>query len=114
MLQPYSLGGGGGEGTIYPGSRPLGITTRSPRMVTECLLTRATLIKMYLPFRGVCLYMYIVCTVSHLSGKLDHVLPHEANRIKTSSTAHVVVLHRSTASMENQRSSANLFFILVH
>ena len=35
--QPYSLGGGG---TIYPGSRPAGVTTRSPRMVTECLLTR--------------------------------------------------------------------------
>ena len=36
--QPYSLGGGG---TIYPGSRPAGVTTRSPRMVTECLLTMA-------------------------------------------------------------------------
>ena len=35
--QPYSLGGGGG--TIYPGSRPEGVTTRSPRMVTESLLT---------------------------------------------------------------------------
>ena len=31
--QPYSPGGGG---TIYPGSRPAGVTTRSPRMVTEC------------------------------------------------------------------------------
>ena len=29
--EPYSLGGGG---TIYPGSRPAGFTTRSPRMVT--------------------------------------------------------------------------------
>ena len=29
--QPYSLGGGG---TIYPGSRQAGVTTRSPRMVT--------------------------------------------------------------------------------
>ena len=42
--QPYSLGGGG---TIYPGSRPEGVTTRCPRMVTECLLTRSMLIKMY-------------------------------------------------------------------
>ena len=32
-------------------------------MVTECLLTRPMLIKMYLPFRGICLYMYIVFTV---------------------------------------------------
>ena len=42
--QPYSLGGGG---TIYPGSRPVDATTRSPRMVIECLLTRSALIKMY-------------------------------------------------------------------
>ena len=42
--QPYSLGG---VGMIYPGSRPAGVTTRSPRMVTECLLTRSMLIKMY-------------------------------------------------------------------
>ena len=38
--QPYSLGGGG---TIYPGSRPAGVNTRGPRMVTECLLTRSML-----------------------------------------------------------------------
>ena len=30
--RPYSLEGGG---TIYPGSRPAGVTTRSPRMVPE-------------------------------------------------------------------------------
>ena len=41
--QPYSLGR---EGTIYPGSSPASVTTRSPRMVTECLLTRSVLIKM--------------------------------------------------------------------
>ena len=45
--QPYSLGGGGGGSTIYPGSRPAGVTSRCPRMVTECLLTRSMLIKMY-------------------------------------------------------------------
>ena len=33
--QPDSLGGGG---TLYSGSRIAGVTTRSPRMVTECLL----------------------------------------------------------------------------
>ena len=44
--QHYSLGGGGAD-TIYPGSRPAGVTTRRPRMVTECLLTRSMLIKMY-------------------------------------------------------------------
>ena len=42
--QPYSLGGGG---TIYPGSRPAGVTTRCPGMVTECLLTHSMLIKIY-------------------------------------------------------------------
>ena len=29
--RPYSLGGGG---TIYPGSRPAGVTTRCPRIKT--------------------------------------------------------------------------------
>ena len=53
--QPYSLGGGG---TIYPGSRPAGVTTR-PRMVTECLLTRSMIIKMYLPLHG----MRRICTL---------------------------------------------------
>ena len=57
--QPYSFGGGS---TIYPGSRPVGVTTSSPRMVTE--FTRSVLIKMYLPLHGMCLYMYIVFTVS--------------------------------------------------
>ena len=47
--QPYSIGRGG---TIYPGSRPAGVTTRSPRMVTEFLLTRSMLIK----------FIYIVTT----------------------------------------------------
>ena len=42
--QPYSFGGGG---TICPVSRPAGFTIRCPRMVTECLLTRSMLIKMY-------------------------------------------------------------------
>ena len=51
-IQPYSLGGGGG--TIYRGSRPAGVTTRSPRMVAECLLTGSMLIKMYLPLHGMC------------------------------------------------------------
>ena len=59
--QPYSLGGGG---TIYPGSRPAGVTIRSPRLVTECLLTRSMLIKMYLPLHGMCLYMYCIYSQS--------------------------------------------------
>ena len=42
--QPYSLGGGG---TICPVSRPAGFTRRCSRMVTECLLARSMLIKMY-------------------------------------------------------------------
>ena len=59
--QPYSLGGGG---TIYPGSISACVTTLSPRMVTECLLTRSMLIKMYLQLHGMCLYMNTVFTVS--------------------------------------------------
>ena len=59
--QHYSRAGGG---VIYPGSRPTGVTTRSPRMVTKCLLTRSMLMKMYLPLHGMCLFMYIVFTVS--------------------------------------------------
>ena len=54
-----------GEVRFYPGSRPAGVTTRKPRMVTECLLTRSMLIKMYLPFHGMCLYMFIAITVIH-------------------------------------------------
>ena len=42
--KPFSLGGGG---TICPGSKPAGVTTRCPRIVTECLLTHSILIKMY-------------------------------------------------------------------
>ena len=59
--QPYSHGVG--RGTIYPGSRPAGVTARNPRMVTERLLTLWMLIKMYLPFHGMCLDMYIIFTV---------------------------------------------------
>ena len=40
--QPYSLGG---EGTIFPGSRPAGYHTLS-EIVTKCLLTSSMLIKM--------------------------------------------------------------------
>ena len=49
--QLYSIGGGG---TIYPGSRPADVTTRSPRIVAECKLTRSMLIKMC--------YHFMVCT----------------------------------------------------
>ena len=47
--QHHSLGGGG---NIYPGSRPTGVITRSPRMVTECLPTRSML---------KCIYHFVVC-----------------------------------------------------
>ena len=56
--QPYPLGGGG---TIYPGSRPAGVTTCCPRMVTECLLIRSMLmykftISGYVPVYVHCIY----------------------------------------------------------
>ena len=61
--QPYSLGGGG---SIYPGSRPTDVTTRSPRMVAECLLTRSMLIKMYYHFMVCTCICTIVFTLSQL------------------------------------------------
>ena len=71
VTQSYSLGGGG---TIYPGSRPAGVTTRCPRMITECLLTRSMLIKMYkCTILGMCLYMYIVFTVSQFHADVHSV-----------------------------------------
>ena len=63
--QPYSLGGGG---MIYPGPRPASVITHSPRMVT-----RSMLIKNYLPFHGMCLYMYIVFTVSQFHADIHSV-----------------------------------------
>ena len=46
--QPYSLGGAGGGGVRFDQAQDQQVvTTRSPRIVTECLLTRSMLIKMY-------------------------------------------------------------------
>ena len=59
--QSYSLGGGG---TIYPGSRLADVTTRSPRMVAECFLTRSMLIKMYYHFMVCACICTIIFTVS--------------------------------------------------
>ena len=59
--QPNSLGGGD---TIYPGSRPADATTRSPRMIAECLLTCSKLIKMYYHFMVCACICTIVFTVS--------------------------------------------------
>ena len=54
--QPYSRGGGG---TIYPGSRPADVTTRSPRMVAESLLTRSMLIKLTISwYDHACIQLY--------------------------------------------------------
>ena len=44
--QPYSLGGGGGVRFDQAQDQQV-VTTRSPRIVTECLLTRSMLFKMY-------------------------------------------------------------------
>ena len=59
--QPYLLGGGG---MLYPSSRPASVTTFSPRMVTECLLTRMMLIKMYYHFMACACICSIAFTVS--------------------------------------------------
>ena len=67
--QPYSLEGGG---TIYPGSRPAGVyhTVRSPRMVTECLLTRSMLIKIKLTFFGSSSQHHIFLTTHSVGDKI--------------------------------------------
>ena len=71
--QPNSLCGGGG-GRIYPGSRPAGATTRCPRMVTECLLTRSMLIKMCkFTISGHVPVIYIVFTVSQFHADVHSV-----------------------------------------
>ena len=57
--QLYSLGEGG---TIYPGPRPTGYHTLS-EIVTECLLTRSMLIKMYAPVHAMRMYMRMIVTV---------------------------------------------------
>ena len=59
-LPNYLLGGGG---TTYPGSRQADVTTCSPRMVTECFLTRSMLIKMYKYTTSWYVPVYIVFTV---------------------------------------------------
>ena len=57
--QPYSLGGGG---TIFPGSRPAGVTTRCPRMVTEC--SRSMFINMYKSTISGYVPVYVHCIYS--------------------------------------------------
>ena len=61
LPNPTPLEGVGG--TIYPGSRPADVTTHSPRMVVECLLTRSMLIKMYYHFMVCACICTIVFTV---------------------------------------------------
>ena len=43
-------------------------------MVTECLLTRSILIKMYLPLHGKCPYMYIVFAVSQFHADAHYLV----------------------------------------
>ena len=62
--QPYSLGRWGGGATIYPGSRPAGVTTRCPRMVTKCLHTRSMLIKTYKFTISGCVPVHVHCIYS--------------------------------------------------
>ena len=52
-----------GGGMIYPGSRPAGVITRSPRMVAECSLTRS-MFKMYYHFMECACICTILFTVS--------------------------------------------------
>ena len=56
----------GGGGTIYPGSRTADVTTRSPRMVAECLLTRSMLIKMNYHFMVCACICTLVFTVNFM------------------------------------------------
>ena len=45
--KPYSPGGGGGGVRFEQAQDQHVVTTRSPQIVTKCLLTRSMLIKMY-------------------------------------------------------------------
>ena len=45
--QPYSIGGGGGGLRFVQAQDQQVVTTRSPRIIIECLLSRSMLIKMY-------------------------------------------------------------------
>ena len=108
--QPYSLGG---EGTIYPGSSPADVTTRSPRMVIECLLTRSMLIKMYNHFmasacRCICTIVFTVSQFQNVKlaitiNKVDEAvirnrfnrIPHPAQDIKQG-------IRNSSANFVNQ------------
>ena len=47
---------------IYPGSRPAGVTTRRPIIVTESLLTRSMLIK---------IFMVCACIWTHAQGGME-------------------------------------------
>ena len=92
--QLYSRGGGG---TIYPGSRPAGVTTRSPSMVTECLLIRSMLIKMYLPLHSMCLYMYIAFSVSQFFRERGTIVDFKSSCSihQTDNIQKVTLLHQS-------------------
>ena len=61
LTNPTPLEGGG---TIYQGSRPANVTTRSPKMEAKCLLTRSMLIKMYYHFMVCACICTIIFTVS--------------------------------------------------
>ena len=61
-------------GTIYPDSRPAGVTTRCPRMVTQCLLTPSMLIKMYYYFMVCACICMIIFTVSQFHADVYFLL----------------------------------------
>ena len=61
---------------IYRGLRPADVTTRSPRTVAECLLTRLILIKMYYHIMICACICTVVFTVSqfHVNVYLDYLV----------------------------------------
>ena len=100
-IQPYSLGGGD---TIYPGLRPADVTTRSPRMVAECLLTRSMLIIMYYNFM-ICAY---ICTVVFAVSKFHA----DVYSLFSLSSINVFVWHNSSIRKHEYESVTTIWWAI--
>ena len=73
---------------IYPGSRPAGFSTRRPRMVTDCLLNRSMLIKIY--------YLFMVCARIYIYGQLiSYSCLHVLGLFSLSNCINVFVWHNN-------------------
>ena len=112
--KPYFLGGGG---TIYPGSIPADVTTRSPRMVAECLLTRSMLVKMYYHFMSMymcnCIYSQSVScrrllSIFSLSSSINVFVWHNSSIRKHEYESITTITIQFCESLQSKLSSSEL------